>query len=227
MDLIQLMRDPEAYVRRLGDVMERARTQGHDDVEGTAGLAMAAFDRLFGPGSPAIATDCKAGCSVCCGLMVSATAGEILTLAAAIRAMPQDKRDAMTARVAASAPVVAGMDRDARRALARPCPVLEPDGRCGAYAARPLACRGIESFDVTACRAAMEGRETEVPLSGTHLKAKAAVEMAMAGALAARGRDAAQIELVQGLSIALTRADAGAAWLAGEDVFASARVPGP
>lgn len=224
MDLLRLLEDPDGYARRLASVMDRAGAAGHDAVDGTAGLALAAFARLFGPGSPAIATDCKPGCSWCCRMMVTATAAEVLALAAAIDALPPDGAAAIRTRVSAAVPAVTGLDQDARRRLARPCPLLEADGRCGVYEARPLACRGLESFDAGACRAAMEGREVEVPLSATHLKAEAAVAAALSAGLAARDRSATRYELVRALAIALTRPDARAAWLAGGDPFAPAAV---
>ncbi len=142
MDLVRLLDDPDGYARTLEGAMARAEAAGHDPVDAVGGLALAAFVRLFGPGSPAIATACKPGCSWCCRMMVTATAPEVLTLAAAIAAMPEERAAAVRARIAEAVPAVAGLDADARRRLARPCPLLEADGRCGAYAARPLACRG-------------------------------------------------------------------------------------
>jgi hypothetical protein len=82
---------------------------------------------------------CARGCSHCCHGRVEVTAPEVFLLARFLRRRPDAERDAHIARTAVS---VQGMDRQARHQAKVPCALLDGDGTCSAYEARPLACRG-------------------------------------------------------------------------------------
>jgi hypothetical protein len=62
------------------------------------------------------------------------------------------------------------------------CPLIEND-HCVAYAVRPLACRGHASYDEEACRDALKGGASEVPVSALHLTVRSLVQNSMQSAL--------------------------------------------
>lgn len=119
-----------------------------------------AFARAGGP-QRAKSSDCRRGCDYCCYLPVETCRAEATralefareTLGAAeFRALKHRIREA-----AASYPL------SPRRPLAKnpPCPLLK-DSACLVYPVRPLACRGWNSSDVSACHSAYEHGVTEV-----------------------------------------------------------------
>ncbi len=73
---------------------------------------------------------CGAGCDGCCRLRRSAWAVEIDRLRAYIADLPAERRAELAARRAD--PAVQAGER---------CVMLDADGRCAVYAARPLICR--------------------------------------------------------------------------------------
>lgn len=167
---------------------------------------------------------CHGGCAACCILRVTATAPEILVVAAHLRevaaAMPPFGR-ILQQRIEAVAEVVGGLDDAEYLALGRPCPFIV-DGHCVIYELRPLACRGHASFDEEACRAAIAGEADAVPISKPHHLLRAYVQNAMQSALRDAGLAWAIHEFVPALTVALS-ADAAAAWTKGEDPFAASR----
>lgn len=102
---------------------------------------------------------CRAGCSGCCHAKLSLCDVEADALADAVRALPAEARQALTAQ------------------LERPdddrCALLDDDGRCAAYAGRPLVCRtqGLPlrypagTVPVDAVRASAGGDVTWCPLN--------------------------------------------------------------
>lgn len=159
-------------------------------------------------------TECHKGCAHCCHVWVSVRAPEVLFAAAAL---PTQAREAIAAADAATA----ALDVDERRGLAAPCPLL--DGNlCRIYAARPLACRAAASADATACeRAYRLLLDAGVPMPDAFRNQKTSYTVALAGALRHAGYAHVSYEFNAALHTALARPDAEAAWLAGEDVFAS------
>lgn len=89
---------------------------------------------------------CRAGCSTCCSLPVQIGLAEAMVLADALDA---SQRDALAPVAARLRSLAEGGDVDAighRRALSvGPCPLLRDDHTCGAWRARPFACRGAFS----------------------------------------------------------------------------------
>ncbi len=96
------------------------------------------------------------------------------------------------------------------------------DERCTIYDGRPLACRGANATDATQCEAALNGADVQLSLY---------VHQANVMKAAARGLNHAErpedghLELTAALAIALTTPDSAARWMAGEPVFAAARLP--
>ncbi len=166
---------------------------------------------------------CRGGCAACCTLRVTATAPEILIVAAHLRkiaaTMPPFGR-ILRQRIEAAAEM-GRLDDAEYLALARPCPFIV-DGHCVIYELRPLACRGHASFDEEACRAAIAGEAGAVPISKPHHLLRSYVQNAMQSALREAGLAWAIHEFVPALAIAL-QADVIEAWTAGEDPLAASR----
>lgn len=104
--------------------------------------------------------DCKAGCAFCCYHSVACSKAEAMQIAGHIASDP-----VLTRRVRRAASERAGLD--AKRILAQhePCPLLDPEtGMCGVYEIRPIACRGCGSASRNACKRALRGFRTAVPM---------------------------------------------------------------
>lgn len=165
---------------------------------------------------------CHKGCGTCCRIQVAATAPEVLMVARYIRAMAGGFRKVgidLPARLAATPAAPPGTA--GTMALAGECPFLA-EGICVIYPVRPLACRGHVSFDAEACIAALEGEADEVPVSESHRTVRALVQGALQSALRDAGHPWALYDLVAALKIALPRAEAEAAFGAGDDVLSAA-----
>ncbi|QXX75196.1 YkgJ family cysteine cluster protein [Methylovirgula sp. HY1] len=167
---------------------------------------------------------CRGGCAACCALRVTATAPEILVVAAyvqgAMSAMPPFGR-ILRHRIEAAADAAGSLDDDEYLAQERLCPFIV-DGHCVIYEVRPLACRGHASFDKAACLDAVGGGDEVVPISTPHHLLRGYVQNALQSALRDAGLAWASYEFVPALAIAL-RTDASNAWAAGADPFASRR----
>lgn len=116
-----------------------------------------------------------------------------------------------------------GLGEVDRVAVRQRCPFIA-QGVCVIYQVRPLACRGLASYDRHACAQAASGQIDEIPYSEPHMRVRSLVQNAMQSAL----RDAqlawGSYELNQSLTVALNDASVAPRWLAGEDVFAAAQV---
>ena len=77
---------------------------------------------------------CRSGCSACCEVWLSVCPVEAQQLRAALARLPQPARAAIAAR--------GRREREREQQGERPrCAMLDPEGRCGVYEARPLVCR--------------------------------------------------------------------------------------
>jgi Fe-S-cluster containining protein len=139
---------------------ERGRAEDDDRLslvelaELACAYADRAFERAGGP-QRAEASDCRRGCDYCCNLPVETCRAEATralefarkTLnAAEFRELKHRIREA-----AACYP----LPPERPPAQNPPCPLLK-DSACLVYEVRPLACRGWNSNDAAACRAAYE-----------------------------------------------------------------------
>ena len=77
---------------------------------------------------------CRPGCSSCCEVWLTVSPVEAQPLRAALDALPTAARESVAQRGRQE------RAREARGEAAR-CAMLEPDGRCAVYEARPLVCR--------------------------------------------------------------------------------------
>ena len=102
-----------------------------------------------------------------------------------------------------------------------PCPVLV-DGRCSAYAARPLNCRAYHSLEIEACQRAFDNPSSD-DLGHPQYAAVARVHEAVQGGFVAGqaevGFDSTQRELVSALCEALDDPEAEIRFRAGRKAF--------
>jgi uncharacterized protein len=78
---------------------------------------------------------CSAGCSSCCHAWLTVSSVEASELRAALRDLPADERARVRVRGLAELAREAAAETPAR------CALLDEQGRCAVYAARPLVCR--------------------------------------------------------------------------------------
>lgn len=200
-----------------------ARSPSHEMVSGLIGDAIAGFEYRAENGCETDPVACCGGCASCCTIRVAATAPEIFLIADFIRTAAPALTASLVAKIAAADGTTHHLDESSRMAVGTICPFIEND-LCVIYPVRPLACRGHASFDKEACVCALSGESCEVPVSVTHVEARALVQNAMQSAL----RDArlawGTYELNEALLVALTDDACEAKWAAGEDPFAAALI---
>jgi len=166
---------------------------------------------------------CHGGCASCCTIRVTATAPEIFSLARQIRAFPQEITSELKQRILATEQATRNLSPAQRMASSLACPLIKNEF-CISYSVRPLACRGHASYDKDACREALSGGSCEVPVSALQLTVRSLVQNALQSALRDAHLPWGCYELNQALAIALSDTSCERAWLAGDDVFASALV---
>ncbi len=173
-------------------------------------------------GLPVLA--CHKGCPACCCIRVTASAPEIFLLATYVRRVHES-------------PTGAALEssRPHCRGRSGPCAVLASSsgwrrnascpfilkGICIIHPVRPLACRGLASFDKNACMDAAAGHQVEVPLSEPHAFMRSMVQNALQSALRVHGYAWRGYELNHALLLALTRAEAQIEWCEGGDPLAA------
>jgi Fe-S-cluster containining protein len=168
---------------------------------------------------PRAPSACREGCAWCCYKRVGSAAPEVLRIAAYLKeTLSAEGLEALRQRVQR------GVEerRGGRTGLA--CPLLVED-RCAAYPVRPLTCRGYNSSDARRCERSLDPNDpVEVPAYVPQQRLFTFVlDGLRAGAQESR-LDGELLELTAALEIALRTPDAGARWLAGEAVFAPARL---
>ena len=104
---------------------------------------------------------CRLGCTSCCIGPFPITRLDVLTLQQGLADLPPDRRQRIAQRAAEQTAAMEAafpqltdttlldgwsdveIDRLVTEFHDRPCPALEPDGRCGLYDHRPLVCRSM------------------------------------------------------------------------------------
>src|SRR5262249_24591172 len=105
-----------------------------------------------------------------------------------------------------------------------PCPLLV-NHRCTAYPVRPLTCRGLTSSDAQQCERFLQApRRTVVPSYVPQLRLMTFALDGLRAGLSESGLKDDLVEWTAALRIALEVPDAAERWLAGEPVFAAARL---
>jgi len=168
---------------------------------------------------------CREGCAWCCYKTVGTAAPEVLRIAAYLRqTLSAEEFRVAQERAAQLAEQRRGLQRDQRSRANLPCALLV-DQRCSAYPVRPLTCRGYNSSDAQQCEQSLElGRKVVVPNYAPQQRLTTFVLDGLRAGVAATRRQGDLLELTAALRIALTLPDVEARWLAGEAVFASARL---
>jgi Fe-S-cluster containining protein len=168
---------------------------------------------------------CRAGCAWCCSLFVSATAPEILQIADYLRATySADDLAALRERLVQRVKQLQGKTAEQRSAARLPC-VLLMNNRCSVYPVRPLACGSWTSTDAKRCEESWRHRWAKtITANQMQLWLYGGVMLGLSEGLAASGLASEQLDLTAALRIALDTPDAAARWLAGEPIFAPARI---
>jgi Fe-S-cluster containining protein len=168
---------------------------------------------------------CRAGCAWCCSLFVSATAPEIIQIADYLRTTrPADQLAALHERLVERELLLAGKTAEQRSAARLPC-VLLVDQQCSVYPVRPLACGSWTSTNAQRCEESWRRNWAEtITANQMQLWLYGGVRLGLREGLDAYGLESEQLDLTTALRIALDTPDAAERWLAGEPIFASARV---
>ena len=169
--------------------------------------------------------DCKAGCSHCCYQVVAVTVPELLGFVDYIfnHCTPNDierfKEEARLYREHYES-VPEGIHPMFK------CPILTND-LCGAYEGRCLVCRGYNSVDVNKCIEFKDHPERPGEIPGvTQINTTALnIRTGMRRGLRKKGLFGELVVLGLGLEIALNDPTVAERYYAGEDVFATARMP--
>lgn len=213
-------RSSEAHLRHtarlLGDRQTRspsARVVSH---------LVALFERSVTPAQRGMLA-CRSGCSFCCRQPVAVTAPEAFFIAAQLYDRP-DTAAAMAALAAAA------LDRtpDQKGVAWFACPLLDGEGGCSVYRARPLACHAQVSVDVADCRDGFgPGAKRTVMEPRGYTPLKDHCRMILLAAMRVHGLPLvfyemnAAVAAVQGIDNAEKR------WLRGEAVFGDLRTITP
>jgi Fe-S-cluster containining protein len=191
-------------------------------VDEAVGLAEGLLHSLRSLNPPEKPAACRSGCAHCCRFQVTVTPPEALALADHLRAnTPALAVAELAQRCANLARAEHGLDAAGRVRLKRACVFLQ-DECCSVYEARPLACRGANATDDAQCARALEGEDINLSIY---------VHQANVMKAAARGLNSAadpatgQLALTTAMAIALDDETTATRWLAGEPVFAEARLP--
>lgn len=190
--------------------------------------AEAAVDEVKVHNPPPTPLACKAGCAHCCHNLIVATPVQVFAIAQALREdLADDELKALRQRLDLAVRKQADLDWDTIGKHRPACPLLAK-GACRVYGVRPLGCRGWTSLNARRC-------EKELKTKGKHAKGipfylpqsqiTLAVEQGLTEGLAAAGLRAEKVALTQALALVLDDPDAADRWLAGDDLFAAARMP--
>jgi len=222
--------EPAAFFRIMHEGFGRILTAGRhrtDVIDAVTTQAFDLFERnvaIQTEGLPVLA--CHKGCPACCCIRVTATAPEIFLLADYVRrvhASPGGVTLDLPGRIAKADQAGRGLDEQQRMAAQLICPFILK-GICIIHPVRPLACRGLASFDKNACVDAAAGRPVDVPLSEPHAFMRSLVQNALQSALHMHGYAWRGYELNHALLLALTNSEGEAEWCEGQDPLAAALV---
>lgn len=168
---------------------------------------------------------CREGCAWCCYKTVGTAAPEVLRIAAHLRqTLTPEQLHTTQARIKALMQQRRALRSDRRSHARLPCALLVED-RCSVYPVRPLTCRGFNSSDARQCERSLEpGGLAVVPSYAPQQRLCTFVLDGMRAGLSELHLDGELLELTAALDIALTVPDAAERWLAGEKVFAPARL---
>jgi hypothetical protein len=163
---------------------------------------------------------CRRGCSHCCYLYVGASAAEVFRIADYLRTTrtPAELAE-VRRRLGLRRDVLVGLGVAGAAKGDVPCGLLEADGSCGVYPARPLSCAGWASFDADACDRHHRNPAEPLPLNILQLLVFQLAMLGLAGGFCRSGCPAHGYDLQGALLYALDHPTAAHRWMAGEDPF--------
>ena len=171
--------------------------------------------------------ECASGCSFCCHIPVAVSVPEALGLAAYIKCrLSTQAMRRVREKVANNAATVSGMTSDEHARANIKCALVNDDGECSAYEARPIPCSSWCSVSRAQCEAAFAADPVtaEVAIDAmVHTMGRGAQAGLSLGA-SQSGVDGNTYELHSALLRALDTPDAEERWARGEDVFAGCSV---
>jgi Fe-S-cluster containining protein len=188
-------------------------------------LAQDALDAAVAKEPPRAPAACAEGCAWCCHQTVGTAAPEVLRIAAHLRqTLTLDQLQATQERAIVLNERRRALTPDRRARAALPCALLV-ENRCTAYPVRPLTCRGFNSVSARACEQSLKpGNRTVIPSYAPQQRLYTFVLDGLRAGLEESRLDGELLELTAALRIALTVSDAAERWLAGEPLFAPARL---
>lgn len=173
---------------------------------------------------PSRAFACSTGCTYCCHLKVTITPLEALRLGAYLRKkLSGAELGRLKKRVSEAVKQTRDATAEKRAAMRLPCVLLDGEGRCIAYEARPAGCAGANSYDAEQCRA---GHLSDDDLPIDHYAPQRSIASAVAAgvtnAISDGAHDPRILELFKALRIVLDDPDAKSKWQRGLPVFETA-----
>lgn len=183
-----------------------------------AGGILAAVRQVKGPARPKA---CRSGCNYCCYLLVEISVPEVMNLVSFINEyFSAAELDALKTRVQQTKCRVHGMNSYERLFAREPCPLLQ-NGKCSVYAARPLVCRGYNSYNWATCAQDLKHSRSWrlIPHDEAEKDIYSDVLDGLVTGLKEEGLPSETLELIAALHIALNNPDAGERWLAGDSIF--------
>ncbi len=175
---------------------------------------------------------CQEGCDWCCYLVVGTAVPEVIRIVEYMRkSFSEDELRATRQRIVAldeqKRQRIATRGADATPLATRaplPCPLLV-NHRCSVYPVRPLTCRGCNSRDARQCELFLDPKnKAVVPAYVPQHRLMTFVLDGLRAGAAESGLNGDLVELTAALRIAFEVPDAAERWLAGEAVFAPARL---
>ena len=168
---------------------------------------------------------CKEGCDWCCYLRVGTAVPEVMRILAYLRqTLSPEELQRVRERVLKLDEERRQLRADKRSNARLPCALLA-DQRCLAYPVRPLTCRGFNSRDAHQCELFFKhGHKVTVPTYAPQIRLTTFILDGMRAGVSEAGLKGDLVELTAALRIAFLVPDALERWLAGEPVFAPARL---
>lgn len=185
---------------------------------------LSAVHRVKGAPKP---TACGSGCTYCCNLQVEISVPELASLVAYVEEnFSKAETEALRARVQEAERRTRGLNSYERLFARVPCPLLS-DGQCSVYPARPLVCRGYNSYNWAICAQDLSYPRSWrlIPHDSAQKNIYSDVLEGLSSGLKEEGLSSELLELIAALRIALDQPDACERWLAGDPVFDPAVAP--
>lgn len=189
-----------------------------------AGGILAAVRQVKGP---ARSKACGAGCNYCCYLLVEVSVPEVINLVSFINEKFQAAElENLKGRIRDAEHRVHGMNSYERLFAREPCPFLR-NGECSVYAARPLVCRGYNSFNWAICAQDLKHSRSWriIPHDEAQKNIYSDVVDGLVTGLKEEGLPSETLELIAAMNIGLNHSNAGERWLAGASVFEPSIAP--